>query len=95
MANYALASWTAAALCRYSTAGLRRESGRGLPQSKTLRNFPAGFQNPATVLIKPLYFKNSTFALNSGVRNLSGLRICTLICNVPLARFASGAISAT
>lgn len=41
------------------------------------------------------YFKNSTLALNSGVRNLSGFRTCTLICNVPFARLASGAISAT
>jgi hypothetical protein len=28
--------WTAAALCRFSTAGLATQSGRGLPQSKTL-----------------------------------------------------------
>jgi hypothetical protein len=28
--------WTAAALCRFFTAALARQSGRGLPQSKTL-----------------------------------------------------------
>jgi len=49
-----LASWTAAALCRFCVASLRWKSGRGLPQSKTSRNFPAGFQNSATLLIKPL-----------------------------------------
>jgi hypothetical protein len=32
-----------------------RNSGIGLPQSKTSRKFAAGFQNPATLLIKPLY----------------------------------------
>jgi hypothetical protein len=52
--NCAPASWTAAALCRYCIVGLRWKSGRRLPQSKTSRKFPAGFQNPATVLIKPL-----------------------------------------
>jgi hypothetical protein len=36
--------------------GSRRafESGRGLPQSKTSRNHPAGFQSAATVFAKPL-----------------------------------------
>ncbi|HMP82104.1 MAG TPA: type II toxin-antitoxin system RelE/ParE family toxin [Verrucomicrobiota bacterium] len=43
------------ALCRLSTAGLQRESGRGLPQSKTSRNFPTGIQNLATLLVEPLY----------------------------------------
>jgi hypothetical protein len=28
--------WTAAALCRFFTAALATQSGRGLPQSKTL-----------------------------------------------------------
>jgi hypothetical protein len=44
--NRAPASWTAAVLCRFSTATLTTQSGRGLPQSKTSRNFPAGFQQP-------------------------------------------------
>lgn len=39
--------------------------------------------------------RNSTFALSSGVRYLSGLLICTLIWSVPFWRLASGAISAT
>src|SRR5579862_2048290 len=39
--------------------------------------------------------RKSTFAVNSGVRNLSGLSTCTFTCNVPFERFASGAISAT
>ena len=51
--NCAPASWIAAALCRYCVIGLRWKSGIGLPQSKTSRRFPAGFQNPATFLIKP------------------------------------------
>jgi hypothetical protein len=34
-------SWTAAALCRFSTASLRGQSGRGLPQSKTLARVSA------------------------------------------------------
>ncbi len=36
--NRASASWSAAALCRFSTAWLAMQSGRGLPHSKTLRN---------------------------------------------------------
>lgn len=40
-------------------------------------------------------FRNSTLADNSGVRCLSGAFTCTLTCNVPFARLASGAISAT
>ena len=39
--NGALASWTAAVLCRFSTASLRFHSGRGLPQSKTWRKSDA------------------------------------------------------
>ena len=39
--------------------------------------------------------RKSTVALSSGVRKRSGSRICTLTCTVPLARLASGAISAT
>jgi hypothetical protein len=37
--------WTAAALCRFSTAVPTIQSGRGLPQSKTLarRSFPQHF----------------------------------------------------
>jgi len=39
---------------RQSSAALETgppiESGRGLPQSKTWRNLPSAFQNPATVL---------------------------------------------
>ena len=42
--NGASASWTAAALCRFSTGRLATQSGRGLPQSKTSRNLPGGFQ---------------------------------------------------
>jgi len=38
-ANNATASWTAAALCRFGVVNLRWKSGKGLPQSKTLRTF--------------------------------------------------------
>jgi hypothetical protein len=48
------ASWTAAALCRFSTDSLATQSGRGLPQSKTSRICQTGFQNTATVLINLL-----------------------------------------
>src|SRR5437867_13216216 len=41
------------------------------------------------------HLRNSTLALNWGVRKWSGVRIWTLICRVPLERLASGAISAT
>ena len=34
---------------------LRWKSGSGLPQSKTSRNHPAGFQNAPTGFVKPLY----------------------------------------
>ena len=40
-------------------------------------------------------FRKSTLAESSGVRNLSGFSMWTLICSVPLERSASGAISAT
>jgi hypothetical protein len=38
-ANSAPASWTAAALCRFASQGSRGKSDRGLPQSRTSRNF--------------------------------------------------------
>lgn len=41
--NAAPASWSAAALCRFSILGARRESGGGLSQSKTSQNFLTGF----------------------------------------------------
>jgi hypothetical protein len=51
-AKRAPASWTAAALCRFSIAGLAAQGGRGLPQSKTSRNFPDGLQKTVAVLLK-------------------------------------------
>jgi hypothetical protein len=42
-------------LCRFFTAALARQSGRGLPQSKTLaRNSMARAFSGATVFLKPL-----------------------------------------
>jgi len=47
--------WTAAALCRFFTAALTRQSGRGLPQSKTLaRDSTAEAFSMATGFLKTL-----------------------------------------
>jgi len=35
---FTIASWTAAVFCRFENPGVRTESGRGLPHSKTWRH---------------------------------------------------------
>jgi len=56
----AAASWTAAALCRFSTTGLATPSGRGLPQSKTSRGF-SGMPEFAGGRIRMPVFRPSGF----------------------------------
>jgi hypothetical protein len=47
--------WTAAARCRFFSAALARQSGRGLPQSKTLaRDLTAEAFSMATGFLKTL-----------------------------------------
>jgi hypothetical protein len=73
VANCAPASWTAAALCRFSTARMATQSGSGLPQSKTSRNDPAGLSDTATVfnqLPQPKVACSPRIDKNGAVENL-------------------------
>jgi hypothetical protein len=59
-ASRASASWTAAALCRFSIAWLATQSGRGLPQSKTSRNFFICFPRHSLQFAATLFLVTST-----------------------------------
>jgi hypothetical protein len=50
--NGAIASWSAPALWRFTTASLRFQSGRGLPHSKTLRKLVAPSHSCLFVFIR-------------------------------------------
>ena len=62
--------WTAAALCRCSTACLPTQSGRGLPQSKT----PAHGSVTQTIRVVTDFFKLLSRCTAAGVRRMENLR---------------------
>src|SRR5262249_7395118 len=67
----------------------------GSPRTTRAKRYGRANGKPRYLLRTSSPARKSTFALNSGVRNWSGFRICTFTWRVPFCRLASGAISAT
>ncbi len=72
-ASVAPASWSAAALCRFQCGTDPRQSGRGLPHSKTLRSTLAFWQNPAVLALVALMIGGTMLPVGSAFAGSGGL----------------------
>lgn len=89
--NFIRAVYSAAPRTKYEASVWRKQPR---PRHNAPLN-PEGIAGINPALRKSYSAKKSTLAVSSGVRKASGCWTWILICRVPLARLASGAISAT